>query len=287
MSRRLALAILLLALPLSAQDLLVSTDWLQANLPKVRVVDVGDRATYDAGHIPGAVLVELSSILTKIDSTPNELPPIDKLEAVFRGAGVGERQRIVLYSRDPINATRAWFTLDYLGHGFRTALLDGGFAKWKAEGRAVSTQPATPAASTFQAKVHLAALARLTAVHELVQSRGGFGSNLVLIDARPFEQFTGKEAGLDVKCPGHIPGAVNIPWSMNLTTGEPPVFRSVADLRAMYEDAGVTKTSANIVYCRTGMLASMTYFTLKYIGYDATLYDGSFIEWSNRGETVE
>ncbi len=282
-----AILLLFAASALHAQSMLVSTGWLQASLNKVKVVEVGDRTAYDSGHIPGAVLVEFQSIVTTIDGIPYELPPIDKLETVFRNAGVGETGRIVLYSRDPLHSARAFFTLDYLGHGARASVLDGGFAKWTEEGRPVSKEAAAPAPSTFQAQVHPAALTRLRTMKELVRNRGTLGANLVVIDARPVEQFTGTQPGPDVKCPGRIPGAVNIPSAENFSGGAAPVFRSVDELRALYEGAGVTKTSANVLYCRTGMHATITYFVLKYLGYDATLYDGSFVEWSNTGQIVE
>lgn len=289
MKRAFSLAVLLLAFAAAGSaQMLVSSDWLQRNLSKVSVIDVADKTAYDAGHIPGAVLVEFSSLVTKIDATPNELPPIDKLEEVFRNAGVGDGpRRIVIYSRDPLYATRAWFTLDYLGHGNRASVLDGGYAKWAAESKPISKEAAVVKPATFQAKVRLATLTRFSMMRQLVRDRDSLGPNLVVIDARPPAQFTGEEAGNEVKCGGHIPGAVNIPASTNLTSSEAPVFRSVDELRALYESAGVTKSSANVTYCRTGMQASMTYFVLKYIGYDATLYDGSFVEWSGSGEPIE
>lgn len=275
------------ASPLIAQQMVVSTDWLQANLQKVRVVEIGDRAGYDAGHIRGAALIEFSSIVTNVDGVLNELPPIEKLEAVFRNAGVGETGRIVIYSHDPLHAARAWWTLDYLGHGAQASVLDGGWAKWTAEGRPVSKDAVTPKPAVFQAQVHAAALTRLQPIQNLVRNSGALGSNLLLIDARPPAQFTGEERGDGVKKGGHIPGAINVPWPENFTSGQTPVLRPVDELRKLYDSIGMTNTSANVVYCRTGVQASATYFVLKYIGYDATLYDGSFSEWSNRDQPVE
>lgn len=81
---------------------------------------------------------------------------------------------------------------------------------------------------------------------------------------------------------GHIPGAVNVPMGANLKADG--TLRPVGELRALYERAGVTKDCVNVAYCRTGMLSSVTYFVLAYLGYDAALYDGSFVEWSNAGE---
>ena len=288
--RRFALAfIFLLAfLPFPAQavneEMLVSPDWLQRHLGTVTLLHIGEAAGYDQKHIPGAVLIETSSLLVQRDGTPNELPPIDALERVFGAAGVGARERVVVYSSDPLLAARAWFTLDYLGQGNRASLLDGGIEKWIEAGYSTSTERAQPEPRLFQARPGPRAVTRLAAVRELVNLREQLGPNLVLIDARSSAQFCGDEAGPDVKHAGHIPGAVNVPYGSNLdATG---AFKTVYELRQLYHQAGVTPESANVVYCRTGMQASMTYFVLRYLGYDATLYDGSFIEWSNAGETI-
>jgi 3-mercaptopyruvate sulfurtransferase SseA len=154
---RLVLAFILVAVlaqPLGGQtvrdQMLVSGAWLQQHLDAVKVLHVGDRAGYDAGHIPGAVLVEMSSLLVQRDGIPNELPPVSALEGVFTGA-----------------------------------------------------------------------------------------------------------------------------------------LRPADELRTLYERVGVSRESVNVVYCRTGMQASVTYFVLKYLGYDAVLYDGSYVEWSNAGEATE
>lgn len=271
-------AMVLLALPLHAttvrEEMLVSTDWLQNNLGKVTILHIGDVAGYGAGHIPGAVLVESASLLVQRDETPNELPPVDVLERIFRNAGLGAGERIIVYSSDPILAARAWFTLDYLGHGDRTALLDGGLAKWVADGYATSTERVTPQAGAFQARVAPQTLMRIATFREMVRLRDQLGPNLVVIDARPAESFSA----------GHIPSAVSCPYGVNL--GADGAFLPVYDLRMIYRQAGVSAESENIVYCRTGMQASVTYFVLRYLGYEVALYDGSYFEWSSAGETT-
>jgi thiosulfate/3-mercaptopyruvate sulfurtransferase len=287
--RRIAvLIVFLLTLPLYAQrvqeQMLVSPDWLQPRLGTVTVLHIGDAASYDARHIPGAVLIEMSSLVTQRDGTPNELPSVEALERTFRAAGVGATGRIVVYSVDPLLAARAWFTLDYLGQGGRASLLDGGLTKWVAAGYAVSTEKPSPRPGSFAARPVPQTVTRLATLREIVRLREQLGPSLVLIDARSPEQYYGDEAGPDVSHPGHIPGAMNIPYTSNFDSSG--ALRSVADLRTLYHGAGVTRDSGNIVYCRTGMQASMTYFVLRYLGYDATLYDGSFIEWSNAGEMI-
>lgn len=283
-----AIVLATVAISLQAQtvheEMLVSAGWLHGRLGKVTLLHIGPAAEYDAGHIPGAVLVELSSLLAQRDGTPNELPPVDVLEQVFRAAGLRTRGRVIVYSTDPLLAARAWFTLDYLGHGRRTALLNGGLAAWNAAGYATSTERAVPKPGSFEARPVPQTVTRIAAMRKVVSLREQLGPNLVLLDARPPAQFYGEEAGADVQRAGHIPGAVNVPSGSNLD--DAGTLKSVYDLRLIYHQAGVTRDSANIVYCRTGMQASMTYFVLRYLGYDASLYDGSFIEWSNAGELV-
>jgi thiosulfate/3-mercaptopyruvate sulfurtransferase len=197
---------------------------------------------------------------------------------------VGTRERIVVYSTDPLLAARAWFTLDYLGHGHRASMLDGGLTNWIASGYSTSTKRVVAKPGTFEARAVPQTITRLATMRELVKYREQFGSRLLFIDARSSAQFSGEEAGADVQRAGHIPDAVNVPYAANFDgTG---AFRSVNDLRVLYTQAGVAKNAVSIVYCRTGMQASVTYFVLRYLGYDVSLYDGSFVEWSNAGEVI-
>lgn len=261
---RTAALTLLLTIPLAAQpvrsEMLVSTEWLAGHSGSVKLLHIGSRAGYDSGHIPGAVLIEPSSLLVARDGVPNELPDAGALQAVFAAAGIGGKGRVVLYSDEWPLAERAWFTLDYLGHGGRAAILDGGLKKWTAEKRPLSTEPVTPEAAPFEATPRPEVLATLAAIRE--------GKELLLLDSRPPAQF---------QDPGHIPGAVNVPLAANFKDG---VLRSPAELLDLYGQAGVSKDSVNVAYCRSGMQAAVTYFVLRYLGRDARLYDGSWTEWS-------
>ena len=124
--------------------MLVSTSWLQEHLADVDLVTlyVGrDRSAYDAGHIPGARFVALDDLVEQHGDSLNDLPPVAKLQAVFENAGIGNDARIVLYGDGGgLLAARAYFTLDYLGHADRAALLDGGIEKWRAEGKPLERQ---------------------------------------------------------------------------------------------------------------------------------------------------
>ena len=266
--------------------MIVSTSWLAAHLedPKVVVLHVArERSHYEGGHIPGARFVGWGEITATRDGVPNELAPVADLQKVFARLGVGDETRIVLYGDNSgLAAARAYFTLDYLGHGRRAALLNGGLEKWKAEGRAISTGMVEPKPTRFTPRVRASAVTNLDVVRDLSWSATNLTSpSAVLIDARPVDEYTGTKAGEGVPRGGHIPGAANVFWMQNVVSKENPTLRPAAELRQLYEQAGVQHGKTMVTYCRTGGQASHAYFTLKYLGYDVVMYDGSFFEWSN------
>jgi thiosulfate/3-mercaptopyruvate sulfurtransferase len=148
----------------------------------------------------------------------------------------------------------------------------------------VSRDPVAATPGAFEAHVLPQTVTRIGTLREVVRLQHQLGPSLVIIDARTHVQFTGDEPGYGVRRPGHIPGAVNVPYTSNYAADD--TLRPAAELRGMYQQAGVTKESANVAYCRTGMQACVTYFALRYLGFDATLYDGSYVEWSNAGEST-
>jgi thiosulfate/3-mercaptopyruvate sulfurtransferase len=267
-------------------EMIVSTAWLAAHLndPKVVVLHVArERSHYDGGHLPGARFVGWGEITATRDGVPNELAPVADLQKLFERLGIGDDTRIVLYGDNSgLSAARAYFTLDYLGHGARAALLDGGPEKWKAERRAISTDLVETKSARFTPRVRAGAVTNLDVVRDLSWTATNVISpSVALIDARPVDEYTGAKPGDGVPRGGHIPGAANIFWMQNVVSQENPALRSVAALRKLYEGAGAQPGHTVVAYCRTGGQASHAYFTLKYLGYDVVMYDGSFFEWSN------
>ena len=272
--------------PSVRSEMIVSTVWLAAHLndPKVVILHVARaRAHYDEGHIPGARFAGWDEITATRDGVPNELAPVADLQKLFARLGVGDDARIVLYGDSSgLSAARAYFTLDYLGHGERAALLDGGLEKWRAERRAVSTDLVEPKMAPFTPRVRASAIVDHDVVRDLSWTATKLASpSVVLIDARPVEEYEGTKPGEGVPRGGHIPGAANVFWMQNVVSKENPALRSVAELRKLYEEAGALRGRTVVTYCRTGGQASHAYFTLKYLGYDVVMYDGSFFEWSN------
>lgn len=270
--------------------MIVSTGWLAAHLndPRVVILHVArERAHYDEGHIPGARFLGWNEITAVRDGVPNELAPVADLQKVFERLGIGGDGRIVLYGDGSgLMAARAYFTLDYLGHGSRAALLDGGLEKWKAERRTTSTDTVEVKPARFTPRVHANVVTNLAVMRDLSWTATNLTSpNVTLIDARPVEEYTGAKPGDGVPRGGHIPGAANVFWMQNVLSKENPVLRSAAELRKLYEEAGALNGRTIVTYCRTGGQASHAYFTLKYLGYNVVMYDGSFFEWSNTDGT--
>ena len=269
----------------SEERLLVPTSWLARNLKNVSVLHIGrDSTRYDEGHIPGAHFVAWKEIATMRDGIPNELPPAETLKKLFTELGIGNTQRVVIYGDvQGLFAARAFFTLDYLGHGHRTSLLNGGLEKWKAENRKISTEKPERKSANFIPNLQLEKVVPIERVIDISWAvRNLKRPRMALVDARPDDYFTGAKKSKSNKRAGHIPGAKSIFWMRNLVSKENPVMRTKGELRKMYESNGITRTKKIVAYCQSGGQASHAYFTLRYLGYDVVMYDGSFGEWSNK-----
>jgi len=268
------------------KEMLVSTDWLAAHLndPDLVVLSIGSAPDfYSKGHIPGARQILLSEIAVTRDGIPNELPNDMALLKVFAKAGVGNESHIVLYGdRFNLLAARAYFTLDYLGIADHAALLNGGIDKWRAEKRPLSME--TPSVKP----AWLTIAPRREILVDTPQMRSLTGKKTVtLIDARPTKEFTGEQLSEDVAKAGHIPGATSLFWMDMLVSRENPVLKPEAELRSMYAEAHAAPDRKLVTYCRTGMQAAFDYFVAKYLGYDPSMYDASFFEWSKQDLPAE
>jgi thiosulfate/3-mercaptopyruvate sulfurtransferase len=264
-------------------EMLVTTAWLSKHLndPQVVILHVAtERKHYDDGHIPGARFVALKELATTRGGLANELASAAELQKVFTALGIGDTARVVLYGENcNLYAARAYYTLDYLGHGERAALLDGGLEKWKADKQPVSTQANTHASAPFTPRLRARVKVEAPAVRDASWVAVNTPApNVALLDARPPKQYDGEDAG-GLARGGHIPGAASLYWMQHLVSNDNPVMKPVSELLKLYAAAGVKPAQSIVSYCRTGVQASHTYFTAKYLGYDVAMYDGSMSEW--------
>jgi len=267
-------------------DLVATTEWLSyyVDSASVRVIHVGiSDSAYRAGHVPGAQFLPLSAIATPVKGVPNEFPPAAELVARFRALGLGDGGRIVLYGDDAgLFAARAWVALDLLGHGQHAALLDGGLAKWRAEGRPLETAVRPVRPQPFTARWHADRVVSAAWVRAHLHD-----PSVQLVDARSAAAYAGTDpasARVPAARRGHIPGAANVWWTTQLVSPDNPVLRPMHELHHdVWGQSGADRPAVRTVvtYCQSGMQASYDFFVARYIGYpDVRLYDGSMAEWT-------
>jgi thiosulfate/3-mercaptopyruvate sulfurtransferase len=230
-------------------------------------------SAFRAGHVPGAVFVDLDLDLSGEPGAGGRhpLPGAAALQAAMRRAGVMARTPVVTYDEcDSAAAARAWWLLRYFGHG-QVRVLDGGYRAWVAAGGPVETGNCVPkAAGDFTARPgHLPVL---TAAAAARLARDG-----VLLDARAAERYRGEVEPVDPVA-GHIPGAVSAPALANV--GPDGRFLAVARLRARFAELGATADGVDVgSYCGSGVTAAQEVLALAAAGIPAALYPGSWSEW--------
>ena len=264
------------------KSMIVTTEWLADHLKDESLVllQVGEKEEYLAGHIPGAQFLAIADISTpRGEGLALELPPVAQLETTFEKLGVTDKSRIVIYfSKDWVTPTaRVFFTLDYLGLGDRTAILDGGLPAWRAEGKPLVTDMSPVKAGGFTPQPNKQLIVDAAWVSANLNKPG-----VRILDARARTFYSGEEAGRMPRG-GHIPSALNIPFS-SLVEESNNKFKSAETLSQLFNTAGVKQEDSVATYCHIGQQASLLYFVARYLGYDAHLYDGSFEDWSRRTE---
>lgn len=271
-------------MPQSDTSCLVSTDWLAQHLdaPDVRVVDgsyhlgtVGrsGRAEFAAEHIPGAVYFDIDDISDAGSTLPHMVPSPEKFASRVRKLGLGDGNRIVVYDNSDLwSAARVWWMFRLFGHQ-DVAVLNGGLAKWKAEGRPLDDMPIVPRERHFTPRRDATLIRDVTDV-----ARASKVGDQQIVDARAADRFAGKapepRAGLRS---GHIPGSRNLPYTDLLDNG---TLRPESELRTAFETAGVDLSKPVITSCGSGVTAAVLGLALYRIGHrDWGLYDGSWSEW--------
>jgi thiosulfate/3-mercaptopyruvate sulfurtransferase len=266
---------------LSARDVnpIVSTDWLEKNLanPNLITVDIRKVEDYKAGHIPNAINVIYGSWAIMKGGLRNELPPTDDLLDVISSAGIGADSIVVVVGKtdtvpDRTDISRVAWTLKYAGVE-NVAILDGGYSKWMADKKAVSTDVVKPKPKSYQGKVNEDFFAKKDYVMNSI-------GKAAIVDVREPDFFQGKKRLDFVAKPGRIKGAVNLPTSQAFT--KDGTFKSKEELADLAANAvGKDASREIIVYCDTGKVATAWAFIMtEVLGYkNVKDYDGSTEEW--------
>ena len=271
---------------------LVSTAWLADRLgrPGLRVLDASwylpmsgreAAAEYAAGHIPGALFFDLDAASDHASPLPHMLPPEAEFGATMSALGLNDGDDIVVYdgSGANISAARAWWMFRAFGHA-RAALLDGGLAKWRHEGRPLEAGAVGLPPGRFTARLDRSLVRGLEGVRAAAADRSA-----QIVDMRPAGRFAGTDpeprAGLRG---GHIPGSRSLPYT-DLVATDGTVLPPDA-LRARLAAAGVDPARPVVATCGSGTSACTLLHALHLLGHDgAVLYDGSWTEWGGRSDT--
>jgi thiosulfate/3-mercaptopyruvate sulfurtransferase len=266
-------------------DALVETEWLEGHLddPSIRVIEVDEDTTaYEKGHIQGAAGWNWSADL----HAPVGRDYVDQagLAALLQRAGVGSDTTVVLYGgNNNWFAAYAYWLLRYLGFG-NVKLLNGGRKKWELESRSLTMDVPSHAATELTITEPVNGGIRAFRDEVLGEVKKGGGA---FVDVRSPEEYRGERLAPDhlpqeqAQVPGHIPGAANIPWAK--AARDDGTFKSADELKALYDDAGITGDRPVIAYCRIGERSSHTWFALtQLLGYEGIKnYDGSWTEYGS------
>lgn len=270
----------------------VSTEWLAERLdaPDIAIIDASwhlptakrdAKAEFQAARIPGAQFFDLDDISDTTTSLPHMLPSPEKFASRMRKLGIGDGKKVIAYDTAGLfSAARAWWMFRIFGHD-DVAVLDGGFPKWKAEGRAVDeAPPGKPQERHFSARV------QSMMVRDKADVLGAIKSGKSQIaDARSPGRFTGAEPEPrpGVRS-GHMPGAANVHYATLLN--KDGTLKSPDEIAKIFAAAGIDVKKPVITSCGSGVTAAILTLGLTLIGAkEHALYDGSWSEWGAAADT--
>ena len=283
----LATALVLLAAPAAAQHALLLTPAQLAGQmqdPTLVLLHIGEKASYDAAHIPGARFVDYRGGLHASGDLTLQMLPAGVLRDRLAALGISDDSRVVVYFADDwfTPATRVMLTLDYAGLR-SAAMLDGGIGAWKRAGNTVTADVPAPRTGTLAPLTLRSVVADADAVQASLGDAG-----VAVVDARTSAFYdgtqTGGRPGAEHKT-GHIQGARSVPFNTLITSEG--LLKSQAELRSIFDAAGVKPGDTVIAYCHIGQQATGVVLAARLLGHKVALYDGSFEDWSRRNLPVE
>jgi thiosulfate/3-mercaptopyruvate sulfurtransferase len=268
---------------------LVSTEWLAANIwqPHVVVADASwylpqagrkARAEYEAAHIPGALFFDIDAISDQKSELPHMLPDTAVFASQMRKLGIADSDTVIFYDGAGIySAPRALWMMRAMGHR-STAVLDGGFPKWRREGRAVeSVHPSAAARGHFTPRLQERLIRDFASLQKNLTTQGE-----QVVDARSPTRFRGEEPEPRANVrPGHMPGAINLYYADVLTPEG--TMRPALELKRLLAERGVDIARPVVTSCGSGVTAAILSLALELAGANnIALYDGSWSEWGAR-----
>lgn len=270
--------------------MLVTADWLKAHTADANLIllHVGDQANFDKEHIAGARLLPMDGLSTGMGGAGKlslEMLPADELKTQLEALGINDKSRVIVYYGSGMipAATRVYFTLQNAGFGERVSLLDGGLPEWKRAAYPVVADPTVAKPAKLSPLKMQNQVVDAAYVQQHLKAPG-----YKIIDARAAMFYDGLQAGGgggDPHPKGRIPGALNVPFTA--VNGTDLKLKSADDLAATFKAAGVQSDDKLLVYCHVGWQGTAVVFAARSLGYDASLYDGSFQDWSHRNLPVE
>ncbi|MEP5937211.1 MAG: sulfurtransferase [Erythrobacter sp.] len=270
---------------------LISIEWLAANLhlPDLVILDASKHlpgaerdaaAEFTTAHIPGARYFDLGRLVDETSAVPMACPRTDQLVTLLQELGVSSTDHIIFYDDSAVKTSaRAWFLCRENGFA-SVSILDGGLAKWKAEGHPLESgdaalKPSQPISLSTQGRIRMKAdmLANIDSKAEQI------------LDARDQGRFSGTTQDTVHNLPsGHIPGSHNLPFTRLFA--DDGTYKSPEQLRGLFRDTGIDLDGPVTTTCGSGVTASVLLFALHLIGkQDTALYDGSWLEWAGDAAT--
>lgn len=266
----------------------ISTEWLEKNLgdKSLSLIDCQpDIHDYIQEHIPGAVYLSDKVLRVTVKGMPGEYIPPDVAQGIFRGLGVKIDSAVVVYTGtgpfkgwgDGLEQTMVAYSLARFGHN-KIYVLDGGIDKWKQEGRPLTKIFPKTTDSDFSVQVKSEYYIKYEEFKKIKDKE-----DVIVLDARPAKFYEGQ--GPWIK-PGHIPGAVNLPWASLMDANNKRLLKPDEELKSAVKAAGVTPHKTVICSCGTGREATNEFILFKwYLNYPKVkIYEGSFTEWTSYPE---